>query len=95
MKNTTGHMIKTDGWMAYRLHIDGEDKPRRVYWRNHGKSYIQYGRDWVRVYFNQYVMDDGKFESIPMLLVDGEWEMSCMYEQLPGSGTSYSIVGNS
>ena len=89
----TGYMMKGAGWMTYHLHIDGEEKPRRIYWRNHNSSYIKVNCEWVRVYFNHSVLDSGSYEIIRMILIDGEWEMKHEYTQLPGPGVAYAIVG--
>ena len=79
-----GYLTKGEGWMVYHLHIDGREKPRRIYWRNHGRSYIKMNGTWVRVYFNSYVLDTGPYSQIPMRLnPDGEWEMVHEYMELP------------
>ena len=85
--------MKGEGWMTYYLHIDGQEKPRRVYWRNHNNSYIKYNGAWVRVYFNHWILEGGSYDMIRMALVDGEWEMRHEYTQLSGPGAKYAIIG--
>lgn len=70
------------GSMCYQLQIFGEGKPRRVYWRNHRRSYIKNAGEWIQVYFNQYLLDRGQ-PAIPMFFsADGEWKMNYSTEQL-------------
>jgi len=90
----TGRVTKGEGWMKYHLHIDGEKCPRRIYHRNHNCSYIKRDGAWVRVYVNEYILDSGSFDEIPMVLTaDGEWDMVHEYEQLPGGASApYGIV---
>lgn len=77
----TATIVACDGWMSYSMHIDGEKKPRRIYWRNHHRSYIKVNGQWVRVRFNYWVADEGI--EIPMRYdaEDGTWEMTLEYEQ--------------
>jgi hypothetical protein len=70
-----GYVVANPGWMNYSLHTDCYPKPKRIYFRNHGHSYLKHNGEWVRVYFNYYLFNaDGQ---IPMRLnSDGEWEMA-------------------
>lgn len=80
----TGYVAKGAGHMTYHLHIDGCEKPCRIYWRNHGQSYIKQNGAWIRVYFNHYILATGSYDQIPMQLSpDGEWEMVHTYTELP------------
>ncbi len=68
----TGYITQESGWMNYLLHIDGHVKPRRIYWRNHGNSYIKLNNEWIPVFFNYNVFCN--IDKIPMLFnSDGEW----------------------
>lgn len=78
-----GFVTKGEGQWEYHLHIDGREKPCRIYWRNHGRSYIKQNGKWVRVYFNHYILATGSYDQIPMRLnPDGEWEMVHTYVEL-------------
>ena len=70
----TGFITAEPGWMVYSLHSSAYAKPKRIYYRNHGHSYIKHDGMWVRVYFNHYRFED--VAEIQMVLNDGgEWEM--------------------
>lgn len=80
----TGCLTKGEGQWAYHLHIDDRKKSYRIYWRNHGQSYIKQNGIWTRVYFNRSVLDSGSYGSIPVRMnAEGEWEMVHEYMELP------------
>jgi hypothetical protein len=73
----TGTVTKGAGWMVYYLHITGEPKPRRIYWRNHNHSYIKKGGMWQAVDFDSYLLDEEAVTQIPVRWVSSEeaWVM--------------------
>lgn len=78
----------------YRLHIHGEKKPRST---RRGKNYTQFIKvegQRMDVIFNEYILQNGPYKEIPMVLVDGCWEMQHTYKQLPGNASAgYAITG--
>jgi len=78
------------GGYIYRLTLE-DGTTRRVCRGKHYSRYISLDGERIPVLFNEYVFDT--FNTLPMVLDNGEWNTQHEYRQLPGDASAlYEIV---
>lgn len=58
----------------YHLHIDDEQRSKKVYWRNGGRPWIKVQTQWVPVFFNRDLVAEQGF--VKMEYGPDGWEMA-------------------
>jgi hypothetical protein len=85
----TGCITAGKTYREYYLQIDGEKKPRRIFWAdNQMASYVKFKKNKVRVHFNEYLLQPyTNVTSLPVRLnAAGRWEMVHEYKLIPSTG---------